>query len=127
MTQELTSIIESAWDNRASLSASTAPAEVRDAVEHVIAELDSGRLVAPFAQSVRTGKRYCVIHSAGALADPRVATVHDWLAAEARAAELAVRAAAAPRYRAAAGGARGDDFPRPPHDHPAWRRLSAAA
>ena len=52
-------------------------------------ELDSGRLVAPFALSVRTGKRYCVIHSAGALADPRVATVHDWLAAEARAAELA--------------------------------------
>ena len=52
-------------------------------------ELDSGRLVAPFAQSVRTGKRYCVIHSAGALADPRVATVHDWLVAEACAAELA--------------------------------------
>ena len=52
-------------------------------------ELDSGRLVAPFAQSVRTGKRYCVIHSAGALADPRVATVHDWLVAEAHAAELA--------------------------------------
>ena len=51
--------------------------------------LDSGRLVAPFAQSVRTGKRYCVIHSAGALADPRVATVHDWLVAEACAAELA--------------------------------------
>ena len=35
------------------------------------------------------GKRYCVIHSAGALADPRVATVHDWLVAEACAAELA--------------------------------------
>lgn len=52
-------------------------------------ELDSGRLVAPFAKSVRTGKRYCVIHSAGALADPRVATVHDWLVAEACAAELA--------------------------------------
>ena len=44
MTQNLQSTIESAWDNRASLSASTAPAEVRDAVEHVIAELDSGRL-----------------------------------------------------------------------------------
>ena len=44
MTQNLQSTIESAWDNRPSLSASTAPAEVRDAVEHVIAELDSGRL-----------------------------------------------------------------------------------
>ena len=44
MTQNLQSTIETAWDNRASLSASTAPAEVRDAVEHVIAELDSGRL-----------------------------------------------------------------------------------
>ena len=46
-------------------------------------ELDSGRLVAPFAQSVQTGKRYCLIYSAGALADPRVATVHDWIVGEA--------------------------------------------
>lgn len=50
-------------------------------------ELDSRRLVAPFRQSVRTGKRYCLVYSAGALADPRVATVHDWIAAEARGAD----------------------------------------
>ncbi|HOW62358.1 MAG TPA: LysR substrate-binding domain-containing protein, partial [Candidatus Contendobacter sp.] len=52
-------------------------------------ELDSGRLVAPFQQTVRTGKRYCLVYSAGALADPRVATVHDWIAAEARGAQAA--------------------------------------
>ena len=52
-------------------------------------ELDSGRLVAPFRQVVRTGKRYCLVYSSGALADPRVATVHDWIAAEARAAQAA--------------------------------------
>jgi len=52
-------------------------------------ELDSGRLVAPFRQAVRTGKRYCLVYSAGALADPRVATVHDWIAAEARGAQAA--------------------------------------
>ncbi|MBS0512950.1 MAG: LysR family transcriptional regulator [Proteobacteria bacterium] len=46
-------------------------------------ELDSGRLVAPFTQSVRTGKRYCLVYSAGALSDPRVSIVHDWLVAEA--------------------------------------------
>lgn len=55
-------------------------------------ELDSGRLVAPFAHSVPTGKRYCLVYSAGALADPRVATVHDWIAAEARGAQAAAAA-----------------------------------
>ncbi|MEQ6434170.1 2,3,4,5-tetrahydropyridine-2,6-dicarboxylate N-succinyltransferase [Comamonas sp. w2-DMI] len=44
MTQQLQSIIENAWDNRASLSPSAAPKEVVDAVEHAIAELDAGRL-----------------------------------------------------------------------------------
>src|SRR5690606_10954127 len=44
MTQQLQSLIDNAWDNRASLSPATAPKEVLDAVEHVIAELDSGRL-----------------------------------------------------------------------------------
>lgn len=52
-------------------------------------EIDSGRLVAPFDQTVRTGKRYCLVYSAGALADPRVATVHDWIANEARGAGVA--------------------------------------
>lgn len=47
-------------------------------------ELEKGLLVAPFAQSVRTGKRYCLLYSGGALGDRRVATVHDWIVAEAR-------------------------------------------
>jgi len=43
MTQ-LQQTIENAWDNRAELSPKTAPAEVRDAVAHVLAELDAGTL-----------------------------------------------------------------------------------
>ncbi|MCK6424885.1 MAG: 2,3,4,5-tetrahydropyridine-2,6-dicarboxylate N-succinyltransferase [Burkholderiaceae bacterium] len=44
MSSQLQSIVEAAWDNRANLSASVAPAEVREAVAHVIGELDAGRL-----------------------------------------------------------------------------------
>ena len=44
MTQQLQQIIENAWENRAQLSAATAPQEVTDAVEHVIAELNVGKL-----------------------------------------------------------------------------------
>ena len=44
MTQQLQTLIDNAWDNRASLSPAAAPKEVVDAVEHVIAELDAGRL-----------------------------------------------------------------------------------
>ncbi len=44
MTQQLQATIDAAWDNRANLSPTSAPQEVRDAVEHVIAELDAGRL-----------------------------------------------------------------------------------
>jgi len=44
MTQQLQSLIDNAWDNRAELSPATAPKEVMDAVEHVIAELNSGKL-----------------------------------------------------------------------------------
>ncbi len=40
---ELQSLIDLAWDNRASLDPTNAP-ELRQAVEHVIAELDAGRL-----------------------------------------------------------------------------------
>jgi hypothetical protein len=43
MTQQLQSI-ETAWDHRAELSTTQAPADVREAVAHVIAELDAGRL-----------------------------------------------------------------------------------
>ena len=44
MTQQLRSIIENAWEERASLSPDSAPREVADAVEHVLADLDAGRL-----------------------------------------------------------------------------------
>src|SRR4051812_22506314 len=40
----LAAVIDAAWENRAALSPSAAPAEVRDAVDHAIAELDAGRL-----------------------------------------------------------------------------------
>ncbi|MEO8298183.1 MAG: 2,3,4,5-tetrahydropyridine-2,6-dicarboxylate N-succinyltransferase, partial [Burkholderiales bacterium] len=52
MSQQLQAIIDSAWDNRAQLSPAAAPAEVRDAVEHVISELDSGRLRVAERQAV---------------------------------------------------------------------------
>src|SRR5574343_1910901 len=42
-TAELQSLIDLAWDNRASLDPTNAP-ELRQAVDHVIAELDAGRL-----------------------------------------------------------------------------------
>jgi 2,3,4,5-tetrahydropyridine-2-carboxylate N-succinyltransferase len=40
----LQATIERAWDDRASLSPSSAPADVRDAVAHVIGDLDAGRV-----------------------------------------------------------------------------------
>ncbi|TXI18162.1 MAG: 2,3,4,5-tetrahydropyridine-2,6-dicarboxylate N-succinyltransferase [Roseateles sp.] len=42
MTAQLQALIDTAWDNRATLDAKNA--ELRDAVEHVLAELDAGRL-----------------------------------------------------------------------------------
>ena len=44
MTQQLQQIIENAWENRAQLSPASAPQEVQDAVEHVIADLNAGKL-----------------------------------------------------------------------------------
>jgi 2,3,4,5-tetrahydropyridine-2,6-dicarboxylate N-succinyltransferase len=44
MTQQLQQIIENAWDNRTQISAASAPAEVQDAVTHVIDQLDAGQL-----------------------------------------------------------------------------------
>ncbi|MFM1909200.1 MAG: hypothetical protein RLZZ591_2877 [Pseudomonadota bacterium] len=44
MTQQVQAIIDAAWENRANLSPKSAPAEVVDAVEHVIASLNTGRL-----------------------------------------------------------------------------------
>ncbi|WJF89220.1 2,3,4,5-tetrahydropyridine-2,6-dicarboxylate N-succinyltransferase [Paraburkholderia bonniea] len=44
MSQSLQQIIDTAWDNRAELSPKAAPAEVRDAVAHVLEQLDQGSL-----------------------------------------------------------------------------------
>ena len=44
MSQQLQSIIDTAWENRTQYSPSNAPKELADAVEHVIAELNAGRL-----------------------------------------------------------------------------------
>ena len=44
MTQQLQQIIDAAWEDRANLSPSSAPKEVQDAVEHVIAQLNNGTL-----------------------------------------------------------------------------------
>ena len=52
MTQQLQSIIDQAWENRASLSIASAPKEVTDAVEHVIAELNTGKLRVATRESV---------------------------------------------------------------------------
>ena len=44
MTTQLQTIIENAWESRADISPSSAPKEIVDAVEHVLAELDNGKL-----------------------------------------------------------------------------------
>jgi len=44
MSQELQQLIEQAWENRAELSPKVAPAKIGEAVDHVLAELDAGRL-----------------------------------------------------------------------------------
>ena len=44
MTQQLQTIIDAAWDNRASMSVQSAPREVSEAVEHVILQLNTGHL-----------------------------------------------------------------------------------
>jgi 2,3,4,5-tetrahydropyridine-2-carboxylate N-succinyltransferase len=52
MTQQLQQIIDTAWENRAQFSAASAPKEVTEAVEHVIAELNKGRLRVATRQGV---------------------------------------------------------------------------
>jgi 2,3,4,5-tetrahydropyridine-2-carboxylate N-succinyltransferase len=44
MTQQLQNLIDNAWDNRASLSAQSAPKEVMDAVDEVISQLNTGKI-----------------------------------------------------------------------------------
>ncbi|MDR2852550.1 MAG: 2,3,4,5-tetrahydropyridine-2,6-dicarboxylate N-succinyltransferase [Burkholderiaceae bacterium] len=52
MTEQLQHIIDTAWEQRAQLSPATAPKEVIEAVEHVIAELNNGRLRVATRQGV---------------------------------------------------------------------------
>ena len=55
MTQDnasLQAIIDTAWDNRANLSPKVAPAEVLQAVEHTISQLNSGKLRVATRESV---------------------------------------------------------------------------
>ncbi len=52
MTQQLQTIIDTAWDNRAELSPSKAPAEVREAVDQVISQLNKGQLRVATRESV---------------------------------------------------------------------------
>ena len=52
MTQQLQQIIDTAWDNRASLSPTSAPKEVVDAVEQVISQLNVGQLRVATRQAV---------------------------------------------------------------------------
>ena len=44
MTQQLQQTIDQAWEERAGFSPKSAPAPIREAVAHVLAELDAGRL-----------------------------------------------------------------------------------
>ena len=52
MTQQLQTLIDAAWEDRTSLSPQSASKEVAQAVEHVIAELNSGRLRVATRQDV---------------------------------------------------------------------------
>jgi 2,3,4,5-tetrahydropyridine-2-carboxylate N-succinyltransferase len=51
-TQQLQQIIDTAWEQRAELSPDNAPAEVAQAVEHAIAELNAGHLRVATRQGV---------------------------------------------------------------------------
>lgn len=52
MTAQLQTLIENVWENRTELSPANAPKEIADAVEHVLAELDAGRLRVATRQGV---------------------------------------------------------------------------
>ncbi len=52
MTAQLQQTIDAAWDNRANLSPASAPKEVVEAVDHVLADLNAGRLRVATRQAV---------------------------------------------------------------------------
>ena len=55
MTHPLQSTIDLAWEHRASLDPANSP-EIRDAVEHVIAELNAGSCASPSARASASGR-----------------------------------------------------------------------
>ena len=52
MTLQIQNLIDAAWEDRANLSPSSAPKEIMDAVEHVMDELNTGRLRVATRQAV---------------------------------------------------------------------------
>jgi len=52
MTQQLQNLLDAAWEERANISAASASQEVRDAVEHVISQLNNGSLRVATRQGV---------------------------------------------------------------------------
>jgi 2,3,4,5-tetrahydropyridine-2-carboxylate N-succinyltransferase len=58
MSQQLQQIIDAAWEQRANISTKSAPKDVADAVEHVINELNTGRL----RVATRTGVGKWTVH-----------------------------------------------------------------
>src|ERR1035437_7319222 len=52
MTQQLQVIIDAAWEERANFSTQFVPTEIIDAIEHVIGELNAGRLRVATRQGV---------------------------------------------------------------------------
>ena len=58
MTQQLQTILDAAWENRANISVQSAPKEVSDAVEHVISELNNGALRVATRDGVGQWKPY---------------------------------------------------------------------
>jgi 2,3,4,5-tetrahydropyridine-2-carboxylate N-succinyltransferase len=52
MTQQLQTLIDNAWEQRAELSPASAPKEIMDAVNHVIAQLNNGELRVATRQGV---------------------------------------------------------------------------
>jgi 2,3,4,5-tetrahydropyridine-2,6-dicarboxylate N-succinyltransferase len=52
MTAQLEAIINAAWEDRANISLKSQPKEVADAVEHIISELNAGRLRVATRQAV---------------------------------------------------------------------------
>ena len=52
MTQQLQNLLDAAWEDRANISAASASQDVRDAVEHVISQLNNGSLRVATRQGV---------------------------------------------------------------------------